>query len=222
MSESYNVVFSGELLDGFDLESVQKAFADIFKLNQTKVNSYFTGQSKLLKKEVTLDIAKKYQSRIESVGGKIEIQPVFKQASIDNEVVLESDVSLKKETGLTKASQITPQEIPVKTKPTKVVVEQKQQDRRSEEVNKPDYALDDSMNAIEIGRLNQIRKMQKIELADDKSSKTLMFFGFVLLLLGIADLTLELLSIFSLSGTFASSISMMLVGLVFIKSSKAS
>lgn len=220
MSETYNVVFTGELLDGFDLDSVQRAFANIFKLNQEKVNNYFNGQPKVLKKDVSHEVAAKYKSRIESVGGKIKIQPHGLIAELKNDVV-----SINRETPSVKKIPVNnelKQSIAEKNISRKVVEAKTKRQKNISNQRVKSSAFDDSINLIEQGRLNQIRKMQAIEIADDKNSKIIMLVGIVFIILGLVDFSLELLQIFSLTGTYILSISSALVGLVFIKSSRAS
>lgn len=205
MSESYNVVFTGELLDGYDLKSFQKAFADIFKLSQDKVQNYLTGQPKVLKKDVSHEVATKYKSRIESVGGKVKIH---KSLVMDEpKAVVNTDANDVK------------QPEPVKVQKSRKVLE------KIESINSPDVIPniqhDDSLNAIERGRLNQVRKLEAIEFAEDKNSKILMVLGIIFIIFGVLDLALNFLNIYSLTDIAAISISSILIGLIFLKSRKA-
>jgi hypothetical protein len=82
MSEQYNVVFKGELIEGFDLESVQSSFAQTFKVSLDKVEKYFTGQPHALRKKVDHKTAYKFKSVLEGIGASVELQKlVSKPAS---------------------------------------------------------------------------------------------------------------------------------------------
>ena len=74
MSERYNVIFKGELLDGGDLDFVQDAFAKLFKLNLENVEKYFTGEPRVLRKKVDHKTAYQFKVRLEEIGAAVELQ----------------------------------------------------------------------------------------------------------------------------------------------------
>jgi len=74
MSESnYDVVFQGEVISGFELESVKQSFAALFKISEGKVEQIFSGARVTLKGGLPLDAAEKYQRRLQGVGANIEL-----------------------------------------------------------------------------------------------------------------------------------------------------
>lgn len=85
MSESrYDVVFRGEILSGFELETVKQAFAALFKISEGKVEQIFSGARVTLKGELLQGDAEKYQRRLQDVGANIELveKPVIEPADV--------------------------------------------------------------------------------------------------------------------------------------------
>jgi uncharacterized membrane protein YjgN (DUF898 family) len=81
----YDVVFNGEVLPGFMLESVKTAFSDLFKISEERVEKIFSGARVTLKSGLEQGAAQKYQRTLESVGAVILLnaQP---QAKIEDSV----------------------------------------------------------------------------------------------------------------------------------------
>jgi uncharacterized membrane protein len=76
MSESYQVVFTGELLPGKDVDQVIELFSEKFKLERSKAERVIQGgKSITLKKGLALDKAEKYLKVLEHLGMKVELNP---------------------------------------------------------------------------------------------------------------------------------------------------
>jgi len=76
MSDQYNVIFKGEVLDGFKLESVRRNFAKVFKLEPEKVDSYFSGKALVLRKKVDHKTAYKFKSSLAKFGAAVELKRI--------------------------------------------------------------------------------------------------------------------------------------------------
>jgi uncharacterized membrane protein/ribosomal protein L32 len=76
MSESYQVVFTGQLLPGKDVEQVIDHFSEKFKLERNKAERVIqAGKAITLKKGLDLDKAEKYLKVLEHLGMKVELNP---------------------------------------------------------------------------------------------------------------------------------------------------
>lgn len=72
VNETYNIVSSGELVDGFYLTDVQVAFAELFKCSEDKAKAV-VGKKVTLKKQVDERTAKAYKSKLESIGLAVDL-----------------------------------------------------------------------------------------------------------------------------------------------------
>lgn len=73
MSSLYNVVFKGQLIEGFDLDSVKLAFAQAFKLDTVKSEKFFTGKPVVIKKSIDQEKAHLYRKRLAKFGALVEL-----------------------------------------------------------------------------------------------------------------------------------------------------
>ncbi len=187
MSDLYSVVITGELIKGFEQEAVKSSFAELFKLEQQKAQSYFTGKPKVLKRLVDHQTANKYRTRIERLGALVELRKV--------------------------AAVAAPQ---VESEHTENKITNSHVDPRTESYPK------NEVNPIEAGRLNQIRKMESIELAQESKNIWMVILGVICVLFAVADFGLNYLNITTLTAAIWGPIITLLVGAVFIKSSSVS
>lgn len=108
--ERYDLVFSGELVPGFELAQVKKNLQQLFRLDETKVNALFSGKAIPLKKGVDADAANKYRVAMKKAGARVDLVLVS-EASNTGPVKPQSPSSIPsppqpanpaaKETGLT-------------------------------------------------------------------------------------------------------------------------
>ncbi len=68
MSDKYNVIFFGEINDGFELPSVINAFAQAFKIDNAKAQQYFNGDLRTLKKNIDERTALNFQKALGKLG----------------------------------------------------------------------------------------------------------------------------------------------------------
>ncbi|NVK89193.1 MAG: hypothetical protein HWE13_13745 [Gammaproteobacteria bacterium] len=78
---NYHVIFSGVILDGFEITNVKQALAAKFKLTPEKAERLFSGQSHTLKRDIDHKTAYQYKSILEKLGASIELKPVAAAAT---------------------------------------------------------------------------------------------------------------------------------------------
>ncbi len=77
MSEesTFDIVFTGEILEGFVLLEVKQKAAQLFKMDEQKVAALFQSKPVTLKKNLAPDAAKKYQKVLSQIGMAVVAQP---------------------------------------------------------------------------------------------------------------------------------------------------
>jgi len=71
----YNLIFQGTIADGYRLEQVKKNLANIFKVDEKKVETLFTKDSVILKKDLNHESAVKYRQALLKAGAVCELAP---------------------------------------------------------------------------------------------------------------------------------------------------
>lgn len=86
--DRYDVVFYGEILDGFDLQSVKQGFINLFSLTEEKVEQIFASSKVTIKPGLDQQTADKYQRALEKVGALtvIESQAIAEEDSLSEAV----------------------------------------------------------------------------------------------------------------------------------------
>jgi hypothetical protein len=75
MSEqNYDIFFRGEVLEGFDLDTVKTQVGQLFKASPEKVEQLFSGKVIPLKKDLDKPTAAKFKQALEKAGAKIYIK----------------------------------------------------------------------------------------------------------------------------------------------------
>ena len=67
-TDRFNVVFTGKLIEGFQIEVVKENFANAFKVGGMQLDALFQGKAVILKKNVSLDSGKQYQAQLNKFG----------------------------------------------------------------------------------------------------------------------------------------------------------
>lgn len=78
--ERYDLMFSGELVPGFELVQVKKNLQQLFRLDENKINALFSGKSIPLKKGVDADAANKYRVAMKKAGARVDLVLVSEPA----------------------------------------------------------------------------------------------------------------------------------------------
>ncbi len=76
MSDQYNVIFKGELLDGFELGAVQSAFAKAFKIEPEKAKTFFSGKNYALRKKIDHKKAYQFKIALAGFGASVELRRI--------------------------------------------------------------------------------------------------------------------------------------------------
>lgn len=80
MSEArYNVVVSGSVLDGFELEQVKAEFAKLFSLAETKAEQIFSSGNVVIKRNVAESSANKLIKALAAIGAAAHLLPCMEQ-----------------------------------------------------------------------------------------------------------------------------------------------
>lgn len=64
----FDVVFTGNILDGFDIAEVKSKAAQLFRLDEPKLSALFRDKPTILKKQVDAATAEKYQKILSNIG----------------------------------------------------------------------------------------------------------------------------------------------------------
>lgn len=95
----FNVVFTGDLAEGFDVSDVKKKAGQLFKMDAEKVGNLFKGKPITLKKNLDESGAQKYQKILSQIGMVVLLEsqhataekPVDNRAASQNQPSQESD-----------------------------------------------------------------------------------------------------------------------------------
>ena len=74
MESNWKIIFKGEILPGFDLDSVKREFAQLLRLNDEQARKLFAGKAVILKKELPLEKAEQYKQSFERRGIKVSLE----------------------------------------------------------------------------------------------------------------------------------------------------
>ena len=77
----YMLVFRGELVEGFTIEQAQSNLRELFKISQEKVEQLFVLSSVVVKKDLSHELAEKFQQRLHELGMVTSIQPMAGSAA---------------------------------------------------------------------------------------------------------------------------------------------
>lgn len=75
----YEIVFRGELLPGYALESVKPRLLQLFSASPEQIQALFSGRRTVIKTSLDLDTAQKYQQTLEKTGLYVEVNPLPKK-----------------------------------------------------------------------------------------------------------------------------------------------
>lgn len=75
MSETYRLVYSGEVLQGQHPAVVKKRLAAVLKLSDERMDVLFSGKSVVVKKQADAQMASRYQGAFEKAGARLRVLP---------------------------------------------------------------------------------------------------------------------------------------------------
>ena len=71
--ELFEVAFSGQIRDGADLEQVKAKVGKMFKADDAKIATMFSGKRLLIKRNLDREAATKYRAAFKKAGAKCEV-----------------------------------------------------------------------------------------------------------------------------------------------------
>jgi len=71
--ELFEVAFSGQIRDGADLEQVKEKVGKMFKADEAKIATMFSGKRLLIKRNLDREAATKYRAAFKKAGAKCEV-----------------------------------------------------------------------------------------------------------------------------------------------------
>ena len=86
MSNTFEVVFSGEVLDGFDPAETRAKIGKLFNADETKIARLFSGNSIVIKKDLDEATAYKYVGAFKNAGAKAIARDTAAAAPVVEEV----------------------------------------------------------------------------------------------------------------------------------------
>jgi hypothetical protein len=121
--QTYDIIFSGKLIEGASLEKTKKQISIIFKTDSTQLNKLFSGKAVTIKSDVDDETASKYRAAFRKAGALVEIKPSASSSDSSNitsprqkltEETLDELTLLPPNTGslIDCAKTVTPQPIP--------------------------------------------------------------------------------------------------------------
>jgi hypothetical protein len=103
--EFYEVIFRGDLLAGQSVIEVKQRLAQLFNADATRIDQMFSGRPVVVKRNLDMETAERYQSTLLKAGALVDIRP----ATIDEVVSEEKPVdSSNNDSGLTQGSEPEP------------------------------------------------------------------------------------------------------------------
>lgn len=85
----YNVILTGNLLEGFSRANVVAAFSKLFKCTPAVANKKINGQELALKNNIDLNVAEKFQTALSNIGIEALLESVKNDTSIPGKIILE-------------------------------------------------------------------------------------------------------------------------------------
>ncbi len=137
-NETFNLVFRGELVRGCDPEQSKRNLGQLFKISGEQVESLFSGEAVVLKKNLDFATANKYRVAIKKAGCRVDLvetQQAQAPKPKEKAVFTASDLS-SSET----ADRQSREQMPVSEHQASVRDSEKE-NRKSEEIEAPDYGL---------------------------------------------------------------------------------
>lgn len=75
MSVRFDVLFAGQLLEGFDAATVRSNLGRLFKADEATLDKLFSGKPQILKRDADEATARKYQQALQNAGARPVLRP---------------------------------------------------------------------------------------------------------------------------------------------------
>lgn len=70
----YNLIFRGEVEEGYDIPTTKKKLANAFKVSDEKIDVLFSGQPTVIKKRLSFESGVKLQQQLLTIGAKTDLE----------------------------------------------------------------------------------------------------------------------------------------------------
>ena len=87
MPNNYNLFFSGEICEGFELESVKSSFKSYLNLSEFQTEQYFSGSEIILQKNLSQIDALNLIVKLDAIGGVCYFLPVVNKISLPDGLI---------------------------------------------------------------------------------------------------------------------------------------
>jgi uncharacterized membrane protein YhaH (DUF805 family) len=81
MTSNVQMIFSGEILDGFQADEVKRRLAQALKLGDGRVAQLFSGERMVLKDSIEADVARRYVDQLALLGARVHLEPAGELSS---------------------------------------------------------------------------------------------------------------------------------------------
>jgi len=109
MSERYDIVFRGDIIEGFFLQQVKTDLARLMKVEADAVAPLFSGRPERLKKNVDLATAEKYRVVLQKIGMRVDLKAVEDTSEAAKEVAKTAHPAQKSQSSVAIPKTISPQ-----------------------------------------------------------------------------------------------------------------
>jgi hypothetical protein len=84
--QTYDIVFSGQIIDGGDAAQVRSKICDLFKANDSQLETLFSGKPVIIKSGVDDETATKYRVAFRKAGALVDIKPSSNDKRASNNI----------------------------------------------------------------------------------------------------------------------------------------
>ncbi len=88
--ECYEVIFRGDLLAGQSVIEVKQRLAQLFNADATRIDQMFSGKPVVVKRNLDMETAERYQSTLLKAGALVDIRPATTNEAISEEKPVDS------------------------------------------------------------------------------------------------------------------------------------
>jgi uncharacterized protein YbjQ (UPF0145 family) len=146
MTEKYNLVFNGEILEEHQIEDVKQKLAPLLKTDEKGIERLFSGKSTVIKKDVDYETAMKFRKAFKKIGAKLNFDMGKPTVKPDAETL---KTEPQPEKPVAETVKIEPQ--PVKPEAETVKIEPQPDESNMMTCPNCGYQQDDSSECIKCG-----------------------------------------------------------------------
>jgi uncharacterized membrane protein YhaH (DUF805 family) len=77
MEGTVQLIFAGEVLEGFSAADVRRRLGELFKLDEVKLAAMFSGSQVVIKRGLSHDLAKHWVAQFQAMGARLHVQQVM-------------------------------------------------------------------------------------------------------------------------------------------------